>query len=201
MPFASTSDLGLSFLRRRLLLHRENSSIAIFVESSPQPRRNATTQSCHQPGTPRLPGVATSHADSPTRRSVVVDSRSASDAIAAAAAFVTKISTSALQSSDIFRFFSFICDGTCLLDLKIYFKKKKTGEILFNSTIPLTHVDEKLCYQILHEYKIHNAEVLFREDATVDGLIDVIEGNCKYMKCVYVYNKIDVIAKLCRKKN
>ncbi|RWW19983.1 hypothetical protein GW17_00015930 [Ensete ventricosum] len=35
--------------------------------------------------------------------------------------------------------------------------------------------------------------VLFREDATVDDLIDVIEGNRKYMKCVYVYNKIDVI--------
>jgi hypothetical protein len=26
------------------------------------------------------------------------------------------------------------------------------------------------------EYRIHNAEVLFREDATVDDLIDVIEG-------------------------
>ncbi|KAB2079099.1 hypothetical protein ES319_A06G208700v1 [Gossypium barbadense] len=75
----------------------------------------------------------------------------------------------------------------------IYFKKKKTGGISFNSTLPLTHVDEKLCYQILHEYKIHNAEVLFREDATVDDLIDVIEGNRKYIKCVYVYNKIDVI--------
>ena len=25
--------------------------------------------------------------------------------------------------------------------------------------MPLTHIDEKLCYQILHEYKIHNAEV------------------------------------------
>lgn len=36
-------------------------------------------------------------------------------------------------------------------------------------------------------------QVLFREDATVDDLIDVIEGNRKYMKCVYVYNKIDVI--------
>lgn len=35
--------------------------------------------------------------------------------------------------------------------------------------------------------------MLFREDATVDDLIDVIEGNRKYMKCVYVYNKIDVI--------
>jgi len=42
---------------------------------------------------------------------------------------------------------------------QIYFKKKKTGGISFNTTAPLTHIDEKLCYQILHEYKIHNAEV------------------------------------------
>lgn len=27
----------------------------------------------------------------------------------------------------------------------------------------------------------------------MDDLIDVIEGNRKYMKCIYVYNKIDVI--------
>ncbi|KAL4194589.1 hypothetical protein AMTRI_Chr05g60120 [Amborella trichopoda] len=36
-------------------------------------------------------------------------------------------------------------------------------------------------------------QILFREDATVDDLIDVIEGNRRYMKCIYVYNKIDVI--------
>ena len=36
-------------------------------------------------------------------------------------------------------------------------------------------------------------QILFREDATVDDFIDVIEGNRKYMKCLYVYNKIDVI--------
>ncbi|KAM1359456.1 hypothetical protein ACFX2F_046433 [Malus domestica] len=76
----------------------------------------------------------------------------------------------------------------------------------FNSTCTLTHVDEKLCYQILHGYKIQNAELQFREDATVDDLIDVIEGNRKYMKCVYVYNKIDVIGiddvdKLARQPN
>ena len=35
--------------------------------------------------------------------------------------------------------------------------------------------------------------MLFREDATVDDLIDVIEGNRKYIKCIYVYNKIDVV--------
>ncbi|GFZ11718.1 P-loop containing nucleoside triphosphate hydrolases superfamily protein [Actinidia rufa] len=39
-------------------------------------------------------------------------------------------------------------------------KRRKLEVSLFNSTIPLTHVDEKLCYQILHEYKIHNAEPL-----------------------------------------
>lgn len=32
--------------------------------------------------------------------------------------------------------------------------------------------------------------MLFREDARE---IDVIEGNRKYIKCVYVYNKIDVV--------
>lgn len=48
--------------------------------------------------------------------------------------------------------------------------------------------------------------MLFREDATVDDLIDVIEGNRKYIKCVYVYNKIDVVGiddvdKLARQPN
>ena len=31
-----------------------------------------------------------------------------------------------------------------------------------------------------------NAEVLFREDATADELIDVIQGNRIYMPCLYV---------------
>ena len=31
----------------------------------------------------------------------------------------------------------------------IYFKKKKTGGISFNSTVPLTRMDEKLCHRIL----------------------------------------------------
>lgn len=40
----------------------------------------------------------------------------------------------------------------------------------------------------------------------MDDLIDVIEGNRKYMKCIYVYNKIDVVGiddvdKLARQPN
>lgn len=91
----------------------------------------------------------------------------------------------------------------------IYFRKKAGGGISFNSTIRLTQLGEdpyKTVYTILHEYRIHNAEVLFREDVGVDELIDVIEGNRKYIKCLYVYNKIDVISiedvdALARKEN
>lgn len=47
---------------------------------------------------------------------------------------------------------------------------------------------------VLQEYKMHNAHVNFRGDHNVDELIDVIEGNRKYIKCLYVYNKIDTIS-------
>jgi len=42
----------------------------------------------------------------------------------------------------------------------IYFKQKKAGGLSFNSTCPLTRIDEKLVQMILHEYKIFNAEVI-----------------------------------------
>ncbi|KAI0239842.1 Developmentally-regulated GTP-binding protein 2 [Lamellibrachia satsuma] len=76
----------------------------------------------------------------------------------------------------------------------IYFKMKKGGGLSFNSTLPLTNCSEKLVQMILHEYKIFNAEVLFREDCTADEFIDVIVGNRVYMNCLYVYNKIDQIS-------
>lgn len=33
-----------------------------------------------------------------------------------------------------------------------------------------------------------------REDVTIDDIIDTIEGNRKYVKCIYVYNKIDAVS-------
>lgn len=41
---------------------------------------------------------------------------------------------------------------------------------------------------------MHNVDLLIREDISVDDLIDIIEGNRKYVKCLYVYNKIDTIS-------
>jgi uncharacterized protein len=75
----------------------------------------------------------------------------------------------------------------------IYFKPRKTGGIAFTATVAQTKgLDATLAHRILHEYKIHNAELLVRGDCTADDLIDVIEGNRRYVRCLYVYNKIDV---------
>ncbi|CEM16479.1 unnamed protein product [Vitrella brassicaformis CCMP3155] len=75
----------------------------------------------------------------------------------------------------------------------IYFRPKKTGGIHFNAVVPLTRLDSKTVQLVLHEYKIFNCDVVIREDSTADDLIDVIEGNRKYVKCLYVYNKIDCL--------
>jgi ribosome-interacting GTPase 1 len=54
-------------------------------------------------------------------------------------------------------------------------------------------MSESLAKEILKDYKIFNADVVLREDITVDQFIDVVEGNRRYMPCLYVYNKIDTL--------
>ena len=76
----------------------------------------------------------------------------------------------------------------------IYFKQKKGGGIAFNATCTLTRINEKVVQTILHEYKIFNAEVLFREDCGIDEFIDILSGNRVYLPCLYVYNKIDCVS-------
>ncbi len=45
----------------------------------------------------------------------------------------------------------------------------------------------------MKEYKINNADILIKCDATEDDIIDIIEGNRKYIPCLYALNKIDAI--------
>lgn len=73
---------------------------------------------------------------------------------------------------------------------------KKTGGVRINKTCNLTKLGddpEKTARQILSEYKMHNVDLLFREDCSVDELIDLIQGNRKYVRCLYVYNKVDTV--------
>ncbi|KAI5123713.1 hypothetical protein M0805_000307 [Coniferiporia weirii] len=73
-------------------------------------------------------------------------------------------------------------------------KRKTTGGITLNSTVKLTQTDEKTIRTILAGYKIHNCDVMIREDITTDEFIDVLIGSRKYIPCLYVYNKIDSIS-------
>ncbi len=76
----------------------------------------------------------------------------------------------------------------------IYYRPRPTGGLAFTATCKLTHMDEKMVRTILQEYKVHNADVIIREDVTVDEFIDVIVGTRKYLPCLYCYNKIDSIS-------
>jgi len=58
-------------------------------------------------------------------------------------------------------------------------------------TLEMTNMTEQTVKSICAEYKISNADVGFGCNATVDQLIDVIEGNRVYVPCIYVLNKID----------
>ncbi len=79
----------------------------------------------------------------------------------------------------------------------IYLKPKKAGgvKITFQAP-PRGNLDEKMVFNILRDYKLLNCEVLVRdENASVDDLIDVImKDHRKYIRCLYVYNKIDSVS-------
>merc|ERR1739842_258918 len=56
--------------------------------------------------------------------------------------------------------------------------------------VPQSELDLDLVKTILLEYRISNADITLRCDATSDELIDVVEGNRSYIPCIYVLNKI-----------
>ncbi|CCG80815.1 GTP-binding protein [Taphrina deformans PYCC 5710] len=74
----------------------------------------------------------------------------------------------------------------------VTFKVKQGGGISYNSTVKQTKgFDEKM---VSRDWRMHNADVLVREDITTDDFIDVVLGNRKYINCLYVYNKIDAVS-------
>jgi len=79
----------------------------------------------------------------------------------------------------------------------IIFVKKKEGGIKITSTVQLQHCSQSIVKKVLQNHKIHHAEILFREDVTIEQFIDVIQGNRKYLPCLFIYNKIDNV----RRKN
>ncbi|RSH95359.1 hypothetical protein EHS25_000446 [Saitozyma podzolica] len=106
----------------------------------------------------------------------------------------------------------------------VVFKQKSAGGITINCTVKLTHTDERTIRSILQTYRIHNCDVMIREDVrcptstphlplkpvtadghnasrgfgasriTTDEFIDVLLGTRKYIPALTVYNKIDSVS-------
>ncbi|MFQ6056271.1 MAG: OBG GTPase family GTP-binding protein [Methanosarcinales archaeon] len=75
----------------------------------------------------------------------------------------------------------------------ITIRKKDRGGININSTLNLS-LSKDTIFSILKEYKIHNADILIREDLNIDEFIDALcFGNRKYISAITVINKIDLV--------
>ncbi|KAI9636625.1 putative cytoplasm protein [Dioszegia hungarica] len=76
----------------------------------------------------------------------------------------------------------------------VVFKQKTAGGITINNTVKMTKTDERTIRSILQTYKIHNCDVLIREDVSVDEFIDVVLGTRQYIPALTVINKIDGVS-------
>lgn len=78
---------------------------------------------------------------------------------------------------------------------KITVKRKETGGIAISNTVPLTKVDANEIKAVLSEYRMNSAAVTIHQpDATIEDIIDVVEGNRMYIPCIKVLNKVDAIS-------
>jgi small GTP-binding protein len=68
--------------------------------------------------------------------------------------------------------------------------KRAQGGITINKTLRL-ELDDIIIKAILREYKIHNADVILREDMPVERFIDALMTNRRYLPSITVVNKID----------
>ncbi len=71
-------------------------------------------------------------------------------------------------------------------------KRRKIGGVKVASTVPLTNMDEGTIRSILNEYGVHSADVLIREDVTIDRFIDSLDNSIVYTPLLLVVNKIDL---------
>ncbi|MBI5159108.1 GTP-binding protein [Candidatus Micrarchaeota archaeon] len=77
----------------------------------------------------------------------------------------------------------------------IVITRKSKGGTTITSTVKRTKLEDRMVIDVLNVYGIHNADVIFREDASVDDLIDVLVENRVYIPTLTVLNKIDLVNK------
>jgi small GTP-binding protein len=91
-----------------------------------------------------------------------------------------------------------VYDADIRIDKKkpdVTISKKERGGIVIGSLVKLTQLDKKTIEDVARMFKLINAEILFKEDLSVDQFIDVLEGNKVYIPSIKVITKIDLVDK------
>ncbi|HIJ97766.1 TPA: GTP-binding protein [archaeon] len=70
-------------------------------------------------------------------------------------------------------------------------KKIKGG--IYISKQPGCQLSDNEIKSVLNEFGYHSADVTVKQDITVDQLIDHVAGNRKYVKTLFVVNKVDLL--------
>ena len=72
--------------------------------------------------------------------------------------------------------------------------KKPRGGVTISGTPNAAEIDEATIKAILHDFKIHNADVILKEDIGVDRFVDALIPGRLFVPAITVVNKIDQIA-------
>ncbi|CDF32097.1 GTP-binding protein of Obg-family [Chondrus crispus] len=74
----------------------------------------------------------------------------------------------------------------------VLFRRKDRGGISFSSAVQ-TDLNLDVVKSVCAEYRLHNADFVVRGECSIDEIIDVIEGNRRYVPALYIVNMIDKI--------
>ncbi len=72
--------------------------------------------------------------------------------------------------------------------------KKARGGLVISRAVHASELDDATIKAILHDFRIHNADVIIREDVNVDRFVDALMPNRRYIPAIIVVNKIDQCA-------
>lgn len=79
---------------------------------------------------------------------------------------------------------------------KVIIKKKESGGLMVRLPSFARHLNVKIVSAIASEFRLVNAEIIIKEDLTIERLIDAFSQSRVYTKAIYVVNKIDLNTRL-----
>lgn len=79
---------------------------------------------------------------------------------------------------------------------KVSIGKEARGGVIINSTVPLTKITEQEIRAAMSGYSIFNANVVLKQDMTIDEFIDGLEGNRVYIPTIIALSKCDLVKEL-----